>query len=131
MAAPKTQPDNPSARSRLATARRGTAQVVGAMRRYRPHMRELHRELTAGSRVASTTKGPIEYALLGEGPPVLVAHGIGGGYDQGLLVTRLTDDRPFKLICVSRFGYLRTPMPLDASPEAQADAYAALLDSLG
>jgi 2-hydroxy-6-oxonona-2,4-dienedioate hydrolase len=32
---------------------------------------------------------------------------------------------------VSRFGYLRTPLPADASPEAQADAHACLLDALG
>jgi pimeloyl-ACP methyl ester carboxylesterase len=36
----------------------------------------------------------------------------------------------FRCILVSRFGYLRTPLPADASPEAQADLYACLLDSL-
>lgn len=38
--------------------------------------------------------------------------------------------RGFRVIAVSRFGYLRTPLPADASPEAQADAHAALLDRL-
>jgi 2-hydroxy-6-oxonona-2,4-dienedioate hydrolase len=32
---------------------------------------------------------------------------------------------------MSRFGYLRTPMPEDASAEAQADAFVCLLDALG
>jgi 2-hydroxy-6-oxonona-2,4-dienedioate hydrolase len=32
---------------------------------------------------------------------------------------------------MSRFGYLRTPRPSDASPEAQADAHVCLLDALG
>lgn len=32
---------------------------------------------------------------------------------------------------MSRFGYLGTPMPADASPPAQADAHACLLDALG
>jgi pimeloyl-ACP methyl ester carboxylesterase len=32
---------------------------------------------------------------------------------------------------MSRFGYLRTPRPADASPEAQADAHVCLLDALG
>jgi 2-hydroxy-6-oxonona-2,4-dienedioate hydrolase len=32
---------------------------------------------------------------------------------------------------MSRFGYLRTPMPVDASPAAQADTNACLLDALG
>jgi len=36
----------------------------------------------------------------------------------------------FFWICPSRFGYLRTPIPQDASFESQADAYAALLDYL-
>ena len=35
------------------------------------------------------------------------------------------------MIAMSRFGYLRTPMPADASPEAQADAHVCLLDALG
>jgi pimeloyl-ACP methyl ester carboxylesterase len=36
----------------------------------------------------------------------------------------------FRVIAVSRFGYLRTPLPADASAAAQADAYACLLDVL-
>ena len=32
---------------------------------------------------------------------------------------------------MSRFGYLRTPRPADASPAAQADAHVCLLDALG
>jgi pimeloyl-ACP methyl ester carboxylesterase len=35
------------------------------------------------------------------------------------------------VIAMSRFGYLRTPMPEDASPAAQADAHVCLLDALG
>jgi pimeloyl-ACP methyl ester carboxylesterase len=96
-------------------------------------MREIRRVLNEGSVVAQTAAGPVEYAESGEGPAVLVAHGIGGGYDQGMLATRVGGEMPFRLIAVSRFGYLRSPMPPDgdAGPEAQADAYAALLDALG
>ncbi len=36
-----------------------------------------------------------------------------------------------RVIAVSRFGYLRTPLPPDASAAAQADAHACLLDTLG
>jgi pimeloyl-ACP methyl ester carboxylesterase len=39
-------------------------------------------------------------------------------------------DRGFRIIAMSRFGYLRTPMPLDASPAARADAHACVLDAL-
>jgi 2-hydroxy-6-oxonona-2,4-dienedioate hydrolase len=37
----------------------------------------------------------------------------------------------FRIIAMSRFGYLRTPLPVDASPMKQADAHAHLLDALG
>src|SRR5258708_22018697 len=112
----------------------GTLAAVGsarAIRGYRQQMREIKSRLDAGSRVAGTAFGPIEYAVAGDGPSVLVAHGIGGGYDQGLLVTHLTKEQPFKIISVSRFGYLRTPLARYRTPEEQADAYAALLDTLG
>jgi pimeloyl-ACP methyl ester carboxylesterase len=104
-----------------------------AARRYRESMREIERVLHEGSVVVQTAAGPVEYAEAGDGPPMLVIHGIGGGYDQGMLAIQVGGRLPFKLIAVSRFGYLRTPMPLngDAGPEAQADAYAALLDTLG
>ncbi len=85
----------------------------------------------SGSQVAHTPVGPIEYGSVGEGPVVLIAHGISGGYDQGLLATRLTHDQPFRLVAVSRPGYLRTPLDVGRTPEEQADAYAHLLDALG
>jgi 2-hydroxy-6-oxonona-2,4-dienedioate hydrolase len=86
--------------------------------------------IASGSRIANTPCGPIEYATLGEGPPVLVVHGAGGGFDQGLEFGRPLAGLGYRVIAVSRFGYLRTPMPADASPAAQADAYACLLDAL-
>ncbi len=81
------------------------------------------------SRVVKTGLGPIEYATAGQGSPVLFIHGAGGGHDMGLFFARLVGD-DFFWICPSRFGYLRTPIPQDASFESQADAYAALLDYL-
>jgi pimeloyl-ACP methyl ester carboxylesterase len=39
--------------------------------------------------------------------------------------------RGHRVIAMSRFGYLRTPLPNDASAPAQADAHACLLDALG
>jgi len=90
------------------------------------------RDLVAsGSRIAQTPCGLIEYAVAGDGPPVLVVHGAGGGFDQGLDFAKPLFGPGFRLIAPSRFGYLRTPLPADASPEAQADAHACLLDALG
>jgi pimeloyl-ACP methyl ester carboxylesterase len=87
--------------------------------------------LHAGSVVAQTARGAVEYALAGTGPAVLVVHGRPGGYDQGLVIARALNDPQFRFIAVSRPGYLRTPLETGGSPEAQADAFAALLDVLG
>jgi pimeloyl-ACP methyl ester carboxylesterase len=100
---------------------------------YISYRRDLNRarfRISSGSHLVNTASGLIEYADLGEGPPVLVIHGAGGGFDQGLEIGRLLIERGFRVIAPSRFGYLRTPVPADASPMAQADAHAALLDVL-
>ena len=89
------------------------------------------RRVTGCSRIADTKCGPIEFAEAGEGFPLLVVHGAGGGFDQGMELGRSFASRGFRVIAPSRFGYLRTPLAADASAEAQADAHAALLDSLG
>jgi 2-hydroxy-6-oxonona-2,4-dienedioate hydrolase len=86
--------------------------------------------VSSGSRVVDTPCGLIEYADVGNGPPVLVVHGAGGGFDQGLELAQPLIDSRFRVIAASRFGYLRTPVPADASPMAQADAHACLLDAL-
>ena len=83
-----------------------------------------------GSQMLETSLGPIEYAEAGEGAPVLVIHGAGGGFDQGLEIGQDFVRSGFRVIAPSRFGYLRTPLPEDASAATQADAYAALLDAL-
>jgi pimeloyl-ACP methyl ester carboxylesterase len=61
---------------------------------------------------------------------VLVIHGAGGGYDQGVAIARAFGGGGFRWISPSRFGYLGTPLPADASTAAQADAFADLLDAL-
>ncbi len=97
---------------------------------YRQDLAAARARVGSGGVVASTPCGPIEYAILGNGAPVLVAHGAGGGFDQGLEFARPLAQAGFRAISVSRFGYLRTPLPADATPAAQADAYACLLDAL-
>jgi 2-hydroxy-6-oxonona-2,4-dienedioate hydrolase len=100
---------------------------------YSGYRRDLNRarfRISTGSHVVNTPGGLIEYSDVGEGPPVLVIHGAGGGFDQGLEIARPLIERGFRVIAPSRFGYLRTPVPADASPMAQADAHAALLDVL-
>lgn len=93
-------------------------------------MRAIRRRLHEDSHLAHTARGQIEYATWGSGPAVLIVHGAGGGYDQGQMIAYLLGE-DFYNIAVSRFGYLRSPLPPDASPQAQADLFAALLDYLG
>ncbi len=62
---------------------------------------------------------------------MLVVHGGGGGFDQAMDLAAPLVESGFRVIAPSRFGYLGTPLPPDASPAAQADAHVALLDALG
>ena len=84
-----------------------------------------------GSVLINTRCGPIEYQEAGTGTPLLMVHGSGGGHDQGMEFAGKLTQRGIRVIAMSRFGYLRTPMPADSSPAAQADAHVCLLDALG
>ncbi|MEO7939764.1 MAG: alpha/beta hydrolase [Burkholderiaceae bacterium] len=97
---------------------------------YQRDIREARERVATGSQIVQTPCGPIEYAVTGDGPPVLVVHGSGGGYDQGLDFGEPLARNGLRVIAMSRFGYLRTPLPADASAAAQADAHACLLDAL-
>jgi pimeloyl-ACP methyl ester carboxylesterase len=52
-------------------------------------------------------------------------------FDQGIAFAGCLANKGIRVIAMSRFGYLQTPMPIDASAEAQADAHVCLLDALG
>lgn len=97
---------------------------------FRNELSRAHDAATHGSLVANTGAGPIEYAEKGAGVPLLSIHGAGGGFDQGLANAAEFVDEGYRIIAPSRFGYLRTPVPRDASPAVQADAHAALLSEL-
>lgn len=97
---------------------------------YKNELRRAQDSARRGGVILNTAAGPIEYAEKGVGIPLLSIHGAGGGYDQGLAnVTDLVGEG-FRVVAPSRFGYLGTPIPADASPAAQADAHAALLAEL-
>ena len=97
---------------------------------YRRDMDSIERKLFADSQVRPIRHGSLEFTTWGKGPAVLVVHGAGGGYDQGVLIAKAFGGESFRWIAPSRFGYLRTPLPADASTIAQADAFADLLDGL-
>lgn len=84
----------------------GTFVVV--VQRYQGDIASAYARLTAVDRVeiSSDEFGVIEYAdRAGEGPPLLVSHGIFHGCDGGLLAVRdVIEDR--RVIVPSRFGYM-------------------------
>lgn len=107
------------------------ALAAAAYLAYRRDIRSARERVRSGSRMIETTRGPVEYAAAGQGPPVLVLHGTSGGWDQGIASARGLAERGFRIIAPSRFGYLRTPFPPDPSARAEADTWAAFLDALG
>jgi 2-hydroxy-6-oxonona-2,4-dienedioate hydrolase len=99
--------------------------------RFSADMTAARARVAYGSTVIETRCGPIEYQEAGTGVPLLAVHGSGGGFDQGMAFAGSLSKQGIRVIAMSRFGYLRTPMPADASAEAQADAHVCLLDALG
>ena len=99
--------------------------------RFRADLADANIRVSQGSTVIQTRCGPIEYQEAGNGIPLLAVHGSGGGHDQGMAFARPLTQHGIRVIAMSRFGYLRTPMPANASPAAQADAHVCLLDALG
>ena len=113
----------------LALALAGAAFLIGW--RFDSDMQRARAHAAQGSVLLHTRCGPIEYQEAGTGVPLLAVHGSGGGHDQGMAFAGALAKQGIRVIAMSRFGYLRTPMPADASAAAQADAHVCLLDALG
>jgi 2-hydroxy-6-oxonona-2,4-dienedioate hydrolase len=106
----------------------GGAAVIGVS--YQRDMTAAQARVTSGSRMIETACGRVEYGEMGDGPPVLVIHGAGGGYDQGLTLGEYLVGAGYRIIAPSRFGYANASIPADTSLAAQAEIYACLLDAL-
>lgn len=82
-------------------------------------------------RLAATDKGAVEFDLWGtEGPVVLSLPAGLGGVDQGRVMAHWLDDGAYRILSLSRPGYLGTPLDSGRTIEQQADLMAALLDHL-
>lgn len=106
--------------------------LAGARRRYRRDLTHACARLAAVERrTVPGRHGPIEFAAwAGTGEPVLLIHGLLAGCDVARTWRSLVPPgRP--IIAPSRFGYLASPLPADATIATQADAYVDLLDALG
>jgi len=64
--------------------------------------------LVGRSATVETSFGTLEYAVMGNGEPMLIVHGAEGGFDQGIDMTGAMAGRGYRLIAPSRFGYLRS-----------------------
>jgi 2-hydroxy-6-oxonona-2,4-dienedioate hydrolase len=100
------------------------------------YLRDMNRaydRISGKSTIVPTPFGNLEYIEGGNdsGESVLVVHGAGGGYDQGVLIAQTVLDEQFRWIIPSRFGYLGSALPENATWNDQADVYAYLLDHLG
>jgi len=87
--------------------------------------------VSTGSTVFEGRFGAMEYETAGNGPPCLMIHGTGGGFDQALAFAAPLVDAGWTVIAPSRFGYLRSAFPETPSSENQADAFVDLMDELG
>ena len=81
--------------------------------------------------VAQTRMGSVEYAERGDGVPLLSLHGSPAAFENGLLTAEFARVNGFRVIAVSRPGYGGTPLGTGRTPFEQANALAALLDTLG
>lgn len=121
-------------RTLLALALGGLAAAGGAYTVGRSFQADLSRaraRLAGRSEIVRSRFGALEYAVAGDGPPVLMIHGSGGGFDQGLSFAQPLVEAGFRVVAPSRFGYLRSAIPDDPTSENQADAFVDLLDALG
>ena len=104
--------------------------LVWVISSFRGWKQELLQTLEENGTVIETQVGPVEYALIGEGPTIVSVHGALGGFDQGLYAIREFTEKGFSVLSLSRPGYLRTPLSSGEAFEEQADAIVALLDAL-
>ncbi len=104
-----------------------------AYNNFRRDLNAARRKLAAiPTEVYPSRYGDIEYLLAGNGPTVLVSHGVTGGVDQAMFLGQfVSSEESHRFLYVSRFGYLKSSLPKDASARLQAAAYRELLDHLG
>ncbi len=80
--------------------------------------------------VVLTERGPIEVCDTGDGPAVLVVHGMPGDWRQAQTVAEDLAGKA-RVLLVTRPGYGRTPLASGRTARESADLYAGLLNALG
>lgn len=94
--------------------------------RYRQEKKQALQTLRAGSQLLNG----VEFAMRGEGKPILVLHGGFGAYEQGLAAAELLGLEG-KIIALSRPGYRQSSLANGRTLSEQAQMACRLLDQLG
>jgi pimeloyl-ACP methyl ester carboxylesterase len=88
--------------------------------------------MTRSAQIITTAAGAAEVEVHGSGTPVIVVHGSPGGVDAAGAMSRFLPQDTFRTICLSRPGYLGTPLdPAEPSIDHESDLLAAVLDAAG
>lgn len=106
------------------------ASILITYPKFRKQMNIAKERIQSQSLILETKHGLMEYAIQGVGKPVLLIHGAGGGFDQGLWLGQVCLEKDFMLIAPSKFGYLNSKVPKEFSARNQAEQYKILLDYL-
>ncbi len=92
--------------------------------------KELLKGVSIDPKIIDTKLGKIEVDISDKDVPVILGcHGGVGGVDQSRLLIQFAEE-DYRLLSVSRPGYLGTPIESGRTPEEQADLFAATLDAL-
>jgi pimeloyl-ACP methyl ester carboxylesterase len=82
------------------------------------------------SRSIETSKGRLEYCVVGDGYPILYFHGTGAGNDCAVVMENSLLEDGFRLIVPNRPGYYGTPLSCGRTSNDCADLAVELLDDL-
>lgn len=101
-------------------------------KRYKESMKEAYTKLQKyDTKVIETSFGRMVYSIKqGKGIPILVVHGIVGGYDQAIETGISLAGEDQTIVGISRFGYLGSELPKDGTPKNQALVYTEILKEL-
>lgn len=80
--------------------------------------------------IIKTEFGKMSYVDEGSGEPILISHGIFGGYDQASVSLNQLFGDNYRKISPSRFGYPGSELPSDPTPKNQAKVFLELLNHL-
>lgn len=104
--------------------------IIFVLMSYFHDMQISNRTANNGAKLIKTPIGTLEYYSYGTGKPILISHGAGGGFDQGILISKILGPG-YRFIIPSRFGYLHSKASQPVTTRLQAEAYSYILKDAG